>query len=128
VIRANSSGASAPATVTVYSMTRTVRVMPPPEISARYEPPGRKSPAWRRVMPSLTWISTWVPVASIRAMRGTPGKFLSMIHRRPGVNTCGQSFSALSSSTCSASPLSRLPPAAAPDGPDTTARADRVEA
>jgi hypothetical protein len=33
-MRQNSSGASVPAIVTQYSITRTVRVTPPPEISA----------------------------------------------------------------------------------------------
>ena len=30
-----------------------------------------------------------LPVASIRAILGAPGKFLSMIQIRPAVNTCG---------------------------------------
>jgi hypothetical protein len=63
--------------------------MPPPEISAMQEPSGAKSPVRRRVMPSLTRISTCVPVASIRWIRGAPGKFLSMIHIRALVNTRG---------------------------------------
>ena len=52
-------------------------------------PSGAKPPVRRRVMPSLTRISIWVPAASSREMRGAPGKFRSMIHSRPGVNTCG---------------------------------------
>jgi hypothetical protein len=41
----------------------------------------------------LTRIRTWVLVASIAAIRGTPGKFRSMIHNRSGVNTSGCSAS-----------------------------------
>ena len=63
-----------------------------------------------------------VPAASIALIRGTPGKFLSMIHNRSGVNTSGCSVSIRSSRRCSASALS--PPA----GPVTTDRLPRVNA
>ena len=59
-------------------------------------------------------------------MRAVPGKLRSMIHSRQEVNTGQWSFSAVSSSFCSASPLSRPPPA--PEGPVTTPKVARVEA
>ena len=40
-------------------------------------------------MSDLTRTRTWLPVASSAAIRGTPGKFRSMIHNRSGPNTCG---------------------------------------
>ena len=82
-------------------------------------------------MSDLTRTRTWLPVASSAAIRGTPGKFRSMIHNRWGVNTCGCSARARSSSACSASPLSRpplVPALSPPAGPHTTARVARVSA
>src|SRR5512143_3567486 len=67
-------------------------------------------------MSLLTRINTCVLVASVLLIRATPGKFLSMIHNRSGVNTWVCSSKARSSNRCSASALSP------PDGPDTTAR------
>src|ERR1019366_6118754 len=126
--QAEQLGGVRPATVIVYSMTRTVSVVPPPDSSARWEPSGRNPPARRSGMSLLTRIRACVPVASIRAMRGTPGKLRSSSQIRRSVNRLGYSSSALSSRTCSASPFSRPPPAAAPDGPEVTARVARVDA
>ena len=69
----------------------------------------------------LTRISTWVPVASIRATRSAPGKFRSMTKSRSRVKIRGL-VSIVSSSDCSPSALGP------PEGPETTARAPRVEA
>src|SRR6266851_2459434 len=47
-------------------------------------------------MSLLTRISTWVPVASIRATRSAPGKFRSITHIRSGANTPGYRASIVS--------------------------------
>jgi hypothetical protein len=72
-------------------------------------------------MSDFTRIRTCV-LAIIRVIRGTPGKFRSMIHNWCLVNIQAYSMSIRSSSFCSASALS--PPA----GPVTTARPARVNA
>ena len=79
--QAEQLGGVVPGDATVYSMTRTVSVIAAAG-DGQVGAVGQEVPVRSRVMPSLTRISTWVPVASIRPMRGTPGKFLSMVQSR----------------------------------------------